>query len=162
MAATSLATSEPCEATLSLHSRSAKGQFSRSLAELLFAHHRAAQSKLRSSRGRLGPEPMRAAMKSTRLRLPAGARNGSRSCMAVSYPKRAPRPRGLARRFIAVGRAPYVAVVAARPHPRPILRVAGDRKMRPNREATGHSDYRATASLCPTAVGWITCARHWK
>jgi hypothetical protein len=39
MAATSLATSGPCEATLSLHSRSAKGQFSRSLAELLFAHH---------------------------------------------------------------------------------------------------------------------------
>jgi hypothetical protein len=57
---------------LFLHSRSAKGQFSRSLAELLFAHHRAAQSKLRSLRGRLGPEPMRGAMNSTRLRLPAG------------------------------------------------------------------------------------------
>jgi len=55
-----------------LHSGSAKGQFSRSLAELLFAFHRAAQSKLRGLRGRLGPEPMRRAMKSTRLRLAAG------------------------------------------------------------------------------------------
>src|SRR5262245_59910263 len=55
-----------------LHSGSAKGQFSRSLAELLFAHHRAAQSKLRSSRIRPRPEPMRRAMKSTRLRLAAG------------------------------------------------------------------------------------------
>jgi hypothetical protein len=54
-----------------LHSGSTKGQFSRSLAELLFAHHRAAQSKLRRLGGRLGPDPMRGTMKSARLRLAA-------------------------------------------------------------------------------------------
>lgn len=58
--------------TAFLHSGSAKGQFTRSLAELLFAHHWAAQSKLRRVRGRLDPESMRRAMKSARLRLPAG------------------------------------------------------------------------------------------
>jgi hypothetical protein len=55
-----------------LHSGSAKGQFSRSLAELLFAFHWAAQFTLRRLRGRLGSEAMRRAMKSTRLRLAAG------------------------------------------------------------------------------------------
>jgi hypothetical protein len=54
-------------------SGSAKGQFPCSLAKLLFAHHWAAQSKLRRLRGRLGPESMRRAMKSTRLRLAAGS-----------------------------------------------------------------------------------------
>jgi hypothetical protein len=54
-----------------IHSGGAKGQFTGSFAELLFAPHRAAQSKLRRLRDRLSPEPMRRVMKSARLRLPA-------------------------------------------------------------------------------------------
>jgi hypothetical protein len=103
---------------LFLHSRSAKGQFSRSLAELLFAHHRAAQSKLRSARGRLGPEPMRGAMKSTRLRLPAGGSEWV-AVMHGTYPnpQRGTGPSQPPRRLVAIRRSAHVAIVAARRHP---------------------------------------------